>query len=218
MRAVELTARGLSKDFNRRSVFRGVSFSLSRGDSLAITGRNGSGKSTLSKIIAGVLTPTNGTIEFTVDGHRLDQDTWKDYLGFVSPYLNLYEEFTAAENLEIVSHIRGNGVNAGQRVEELLKFTQLWSRRHDLVGEFSSGMKQRLKYAFALLHDPLLLILDEPTATLDEEGIKLVRKIIEKQKKEGILIVATNDKVEAKWCKKRIFLEGSGSWAIGGTP
>ena len=80
----------------------------------------------------------------------------------------------------------------------------LWNRRDDVVGTYSSGMKQRLKYAFALLHNPAILILDEPTSNLDAEGIDVIKQIIVEQKKENILIIATNDKEEAHWCAQQI--------------
>jgi len=194
------------KEFNRRVVFEDVSFSLKIGESIAITGKNGTGKSTLSKIVAGLLSPSRGKVEYLADGKRLDPDRVKDAIGFVSPYLNMYDEFTALENLVILSRIRSGKSALDSRVEELLKLVNLWSRRDDRVGVYSSGMKQRLKYAFALLHRPRLLILDEPTSNLDSDGAEVVKTIAEEQRQIGILIVATNDKTESAWCRKRLRL------------
>ena len=174
----KVVVKDLAKEFNRRSIFRGLTFSLKAGDSLAITGKNGSGKSTLSKILAGVLSPTRGTVAYYINDQAVQEEDMKDSVGFVSPYLNLYEEFTAAENLKLLSLIRENKNSLETRIEDVLKLVSLWSRRDDPVGIYSSGMKQRLKYAFALLHEPQVLILDEPTSNLDEEGIELVKGII----------------------------------------
>lgn len=194
------------KEFNRRVVLDDISFSLKFGDSIAITGKNGTGKSTLSKIIAGLLSPSKGTVKYFADGKEVDAEKVKDDVGFVSPYLNVYDEFSAIENLVILSRIRSGKFVLDSRVEELLNLVNLWSRRNDRVGVYSSGMKQRLKYALALLHRPKLLILDEPTSNLDSDGIEVVKTIAQEQRKTGILVVATNDKTEASWCRRRVRL------------
>jgi heme exporter protein A len=110
----------------------------------------------------------------------------------VSPYLNLYDEFTALENLIIFDKIR-NTKNSDDKYREVLSQTNLFERCNDSVGVYSSGMKQRLKYALAILNYPAILILDEPTSNLDSEGIEMTRTIMENQRKSGILIIATND-------------------------
>ena len=204
MNKVFITADGLSKDFNRRPIFRDISFSFSSPSSLAITGKNGAGKSTLSKILAGLISSTKGSITYTLNDKHVGIEEFKHYIGFVSPYLNLYDEFTALENLQLLSRIRATTQQNEGRMKELLSLVNLWHRRDDFVGTFSSGMKQRLKYAFALLHNPIMLILDEPTSNLDEEGIEFVQRIVKQQKEEGILVVATNDKEEADWCGQEI--------------
>ncbi|MGD0591774.1 MAG: ABC transporter ATP-binding protein [Bacteroidota bacterium] len=204
MSKVSITADDLSKDFNRRPIFRGISFSLSSPSSLAITGKNGAGKSTLSKILAGLIGSTRGSLTYTLNDKQVSIEEFKHYIGFVSPYLNLYDEFTALENLQLLSRIRTTPQQNESRMKDLLSIVNLWQRRDDLVGTFSSGMKQRLKYAFALLHNPIVLILDEPTSNLDEEGSEFVQRMVKQRKEEGILIVATNDKEEAGWCAQNI--------------
>jgi heme exporter protein A len=201
-----LRAQDVGKTFNRKIVFQNVSFELERGGSLAITGRNGSGKSTLVKIIAGVLSPTSGQVTIENDGKALEETGRKEHLGLVTPYLQLYDEFTAMENIEILSRIRGVKQPDPQGVHSLLSLFGLWERRNDWLRVYSSGMKQRLKYVFALVHDPTLLILDEPTANLDSDGVSAVKQIVEEQKKRGVLIVATNDAQEATWCDADLHL------------
>ena len=204
MNRVTITTTGIAKDFNRCPIFRDISFSLSAPSSLAITGKNGAGKSTLSKILAGLVSSTRGSIAYTLNDKQVGIEEFKHHIGFVSPNLNLYDEFTALENLQLLSRIRATTQQNEVRMKELLNLVNLWKRRDDLVGTFSSGMKQRLKYAFALLHNPIVLILDEPTSNLDEEGIEFVQRIVKQQKEEGVLIVATNDKEEAGWCAQEI--------------
>ena len=165
MSLISITANGISKDFNRRSIFEDISFSLSSPESLSITGKNGSGKSTLLKILAGLLSLTNGSIAYSKDRKQIGIEDFKNHIGFVSPYLNLYDEFTAKENLQLLSRIRTTTRQNGKRIEELLTLVGLWNRRDDIIGTFSSGMKQRLKYAFALLHNPEVRFLMSQSAT-----------------------------------------------------
>jgi heme exporter protein A len=204
MNSISILVNELSKDFDRRAIFQDISFSLTSPASLSITGKNGAGKSTLSKILAGVLSATRGSVTYSVDGRKIGVEEFKHHIGFVSPYLNLYDEFTALENLQFLSSIRATTQQNGTRIKELLTLVGLWSRRDDIVGTFSSGMKQRLKYAFALLHEPAVLILDEPTSNLDAEGIEIIRQIMRKQKDSNILILATNNREEADWCAQQI--------------
>jgi heme exporter protein A len=205
MLRISAKGSGISKSFNRRKIFSDISFVVRRGDSLAIAGRNGSGKSTLMKIIAGVLSPTRGTVQFEVEGKTVKSDDVHAYIGFVSPYLQLYDEFTGWENLDIFRKIRGIKVNDGF-MSELLTRVNIFDRRNDFVRTYSSGMKQRLKFAFALLHQPPILLLDEPTSNLDSEGIATIYQIADEQKNNGILLVATNDAEDIKRCERVIDL------------
>lgn len=196
-------ADGLKKVFNRRVIFEKISFSLSMNQTLLITGRNGSGKSTLVKILSDVLTPSAGKISISVDG--MDQAKERNrYLGFVSPYLQLYDEFTAAENLQRSWNIRGLADRFNP--DELLDFLGLLHRKDDQVRTYSSGMKQRVKYLLALAHRPPILILDEPTSHLDGEGIRVVQEIMRLQRERGILVVATNDLQDVSEYEVRIDL------------
>jgi heme exporter protein A len=110
----------------------------------------------------------------------------------VAPYLQMYEEFSAMENLRLASQLRGLPVDVRAH-EDLLTRMTLDPRRGDPVHGFSSGMKQRLKYAAALAHQPRILVLDEPTSNLDASGVAIVKSIMQEQRTRGILVVATND-------------------------
>jgi heme exporter protein A len=195
----------LAKAFNRRTIFRGVSFSVSSGQSLIITGPNGSGKSTLVKIIARVLTPTSGTVNITTE---VRGSAVPCQVGLVSPYIQMFEEFTAMENLKLCMGIRGLDFHA-YAAGELLERVKLHPRRDDPVRTYSSGMKQRLKYAFALLPRPPLLILDEPMANLDDDGVAIVRAIMSEHQTTGVLVVATNDQHDLDAYDGRVDLHDS---------
>ncbi|MBI5214246.1 MAG: ABC transporter ATP-binding protein [Ignavibacteriae bacterium] len=198
MNGLRFEVAGLSKTYNRRSIFSQVSFTLNEGDSIIIGGRNGSGKSTLLKILIGVLSQTKGTISVSVDGKEVKKQDLFRSIGFVSPYLQMYDEFTALENLDLYRKIRTINV-ADEMLSSLLERVNLTQAKNQLVRTFSSGMKQRLKYAFALLHQPPFLLLDEPTANLDSEGKAIVHEIVQEQKKRGLIIIATNEPDEIKW-------------------
>jgi heme exporter protein A len=188
---VGLRGHNLKKVFNRRAIFEGISFVLQPQQTLLVTGPNGSGKSTLVKIISGVLTPTSGELEVTLDG-RNGIPILHSLIGLVSPYLQMYDEFSPRENLQFALSVRGMS-SSFIRIQSLLERLQLRGRIDDPVRTFSSGMKQRVKLAFALIHQPPILILDEPMANLDANGIDLVKGIMDEQRNQGILVVATND-------------------------
>jgi heme exporter protein A len=203
---MRIEARGLRKVFNRRVIFRDVSFSLGEGEVLLVTGRNGSGKSTLVKIISHVLSPSAGTVEFALDGAPVRGMVVR-HLGLVSPYLQLYDEFTAAEHLRFAMTIRGLRPDPAG-ADDVLRRVGLHHRKEDAVRTYSSGMKQRLKYAFALLHRPPVLLLDEPMSNLDAEGVAMVRGLMEEQRGKGVLVVATNDLTDLERYDARVDLNG----------
>lgn len=206
MNKVELRVKELKKTFNNRLVFNKLNFELDSGDKLVVTGRNGSGKSTLIKILAGVLTESGGKIEYLIDDKKIDRENFYQIVGLVSPYLVVYEEFTAFENLSLFSKIRGLKTS-DEEINEILNRVGLFERRNDLVRTYSSGMKQRIKYASAILHNPLVLLLDEPTSNLDIEGKNFVDELVFNFRKDGIVIVATNETQDFKYGEKIINLD-----------
>jgi heme exporter protein A len=199
-----ITGAGLRKEYDRRPVFRDVSFSASSGETLLLTGRNGSGKSTLVKMICGVLTPGGGTLTITGEPSDHPRDV-RDLVGLVSPYLQMFDEFSAVENLAIAMGLRGLPFDPAF-ADALLERVAIYPRRHDPVRTYSSGMKQRVKYAWALIHRPPVLVLDEPMSNLDGEGIAIVRSVMAEQRGRGILIVATNDMSDIDVFERRVDL------------
>lgn len=201
--SIMLKAVNLTRKFDRKIIFENVNFELTPGSATAITGRNGSGKSTLIKIIANLLIQSSGELNLLDGGEKVKKENVFKYIGFVSPYLNLYDEFTGYENLKIISDIRGSGHS---NIDNVLKRVGLYNRRNDLLKIYSSGMKQRLKIAFAILHEPQIMLLDEPTSNLDLEGISVVDDIANEYKRDRILIIATNDAHERSLCGNEINL------------
>ncbi|MBT8387258.1 MAG: ABC transporter ATP-binding protein [Ignavibacteria bacterium] len=201
-----IQALSLTKSFGRRLIFKEINFVWEMKGIFGISGPNGSGKSTLVKIIAGLLSPTKGKIIHKNSDKEIIPEKLHDHIGFVSPYLVLYEEFSAWENLEIFAHIRGIELDK-DRVKKLLEEFLIYNRRDDLVKTYSSGMKQRLKFVFALMHIPEVLIFDEPTSNLDEDGKKVVHDIIRNAGKERIVIIASNENNDLEFCDDILYLE-----------
>lgn len=194
---MKFSAQSISKSFNFRQVLKNISFEITSRQSLALTGHNGSGKTTLLRILTKLLRPDQGKIILEKNGSVIKADLYKNHFSLVGPYLQLYEELTAFENLAFLARLK-NIKDADQDIYKLLEQIGLKGRAHDQVKTYSSGMKQRLKYAFALLPEPDILFLDEPTSNLDREGIETVYSIMEAQKKSKILIYATNDEADLK--------------------
>jgi len=171
--------------YGRRALFSQVTAEVAPGQCLVISGANGAGKSTLLKIIAGLLRPETGQVEF--GGLR----------GYAAPDVQLYGELTGAENLAFFARLRGiSGSDHGQLLTQVGLPA---ARGRDFVSAYSSGMRQRLKLAVSLLGDPPLLIWDEPTATLDSAGRAIADALLAESRKVGrIVVAATNDAVEAR--------------------
>ncbi len=183
------------KWFGGRKVFENINLDLKSGQSLAIAGPNGSGKTTLLRIIIGLTVPTGGVVLFSKEKQKLDFDGYRPFLSLVGPYLSLYGSLTARENLRFISKV--NGLSPSEEdIEKILEQVGLGGRGNDYFSDFSSGMQQRLKYAAALIKNPSILILDEPTSNLDDEGKKRVFDIINQYRPDSIIIIATNEKEE----------------------
>jgi heme exporter protein A len=167
--AIELV--GLRRDFGDRTALDGVDLRVDPGGSLAVLGPNGSGKSTLLRILAGLLRPSSG--EVTVLGCDLPKETHRlrGRVGYLGHDPLLYRDLTPRENLELVAALHGIGSEvAGPRIEVLLEAVGMSLRADDRVAELSAGMKQRIDICRTVLHEPELLLLDEPDAHLDPEA------------------------------------------------
>ncbi len=206
MNKYSLTAENVTQTFGRRLIFKDINFSFTSGRIYGLTGSNGSGKSTLAKILSGIISQTRGKVIHQFGDKKIEPEKLHEYLGFVSPYLVLYDEFTAEENLRVISKIRGNNFDEA-KAEYLLNEFNLYDRRNDLLKTYSSGMKQRIKFMFALIHSPKLLILDEPTSNLDEAGKAKTYGVIRSIADETLIIIASNEKSDLELCGEKINVE-----------
>lgn len=195
---IRLTVSGVAAGYGARSVFSGVSLELRGGEALVVSGHNGSGKSTFLRLLAGLQRPDAGVIAYDAGGVAYDPRDAAPLIGWVAPDLMLYRELTARENLRFFAAVRGAPIDDGA-IDALLERVGLGGRADDRLAAYSSGMAQRLRYAYALLHRPPVLLLDEPTVTLDERGAAVVDAVIAEQRRAGIVVVATNDPRELRY-------------------
>lgn len=195
---VTLTLSDIAASYGARIVFRGISLTLRQGEILVVSGANGSGKSTLLRLLCGLQRPASGRICYRWRGAEYGPTDATHLLGWVAPDLALYRELTACENLQFFAAVRGQQPGKAQ-IDDLLKQVGLDGRGGDRVSSYSSGMVQRLRYAYALLHRPPVLLLDEPTVTLDERGAAVVEQIVAAQRRAGLTVIATNDPRELRF-------------------
>jgi heme exporter protein A len=178
-----IRARGLEKRYGARRVLTGLSFDVAAGEALLVTGPNGSGKTTLLRLLAGLAAPTRGTLELELPRGRL---------GYLGHEPLVYRDLTALENLELYGRLY-RVPERRERMGMLLERFDLWAARNDRVASYSRGMVQRLALCRSLLHDPDLLILDEPHAALDADGAELLDAELAERGGRRTLVVATHD-------------------------
>ena len=199
----KLQAQKLSKRFGGLKVFSQLDFELTTGQSMAVVGPNGSGKSTLLMVLLSLYTPTKGKVMYFNDDAEMGDAAVRAKVALVSPYLNLYDQLTAEENIKFFATVSSKSIT-GKAINDLLARVGLEGRGDDLVGGYSSGMKQRLKYAVAMLKEPAFMFLDEPTSNLDDEGKQLVLDVVKEHRSKSIVVIATNEKEEYHLAEKQL--------------
>lgn len=190
-----LQIESLQKSFGTRKAVDGITLEIRRGEIFGLLGPNGAGKSTTVHMCAGLLPPDGGRV--TLPGGSPTDPTVRRLVGLAPQALALYEELTAAENITFFAQLHGlTGTSLKQRVGWALDFVELTDRRNDLAGTFSGGMKRRLNLAVALVHDPKLLILDEPTAGVDPQSRNAIFDRVLELRKAGCTVIYTTHYME----------------------
>ena len=178
-----IRARGLERRYGAKRVLRGLDLDVERGGFILVTGPNGSGKTTLLRVVAGLAAPTAGELEVTVE---------RGELGFLGHEPLVYRELTALENLDLYGRLY-RVPERRERIGMLLERFGLWGARNDRAGSYSRGMLQRLALCRTLLHEPTLLLLDEPYSGLDAEGAELLDRELGERRGRATFVVATHD-------------------------
>ena len=194
---MKITLQNLGKRYNREWIFRHIEYEFIVGKKYAITGSNGSGKSTLLQVIAGSLMHNEGSVEMH-NGQLLSNEQHYQHISIATPYLELIEEMTALEMLRFHSTFKQLILSAA----EILQIVNLQASANKQIRYYSSGMKQRLKLALAFFSKTPILLLDEPTTNLDEDGIALYHQLIKNYTTNKLVIVCSNDKQEYSFCEE----------------
>lgn len=184
---------GLVKNFGANTVLRGINLHVQAGDFVSLVGSNGAGKTTLLRIVATLLKPTNGQV--LIGGWSLPEnaDKVRRYIGLVSHHALLYGDLTAAENLAFYARLYQLD-RREERVSDALRMVGLAARQRDPVRTFSRGMIQRLTIARATLHEPDVLLLDEPYTGLDQDATKLLDDLLQRESEKGrTIFLITHD-------------------------
>ena len=178
-----IRARKLAKRFGRRRVIEGLDFDVPRGGFALVTGPNGAGKTTLLRLVAGLAAPTGGELDVALERGRI---------GYLAHEPLVYRELTPLENLDLYGRLYGVPERR-ERIGMLLERFDLWEVRRERAGSFSRGMLQRLALCRTLLHDPELLVLDEPFNALDADGTALLERELAAMRASRTFVVATHD-------------------------
>lgn len=195
--AAALQAEGLRKRFGDREVVKGISLELRRGEVLGLLGPNGAGKSTTVAMLCGLLQPDGGRLLIGGRAPAGDADPRKARIGLVPQDLALYEALSARQNLQTFGRLYGlTGATLAERCAAALALAGLSERAGDLVGEFSGGMKRRLNIACALLHEPEIVILDEPTVGVDPQSRNAIFETLEHLRAQGRALLYTTHYME----------------------
>lgn len=196
----------ISRKFNYDWIFRNVDYTFTSDQAYAILGSNGSGKSTLLQIISGHLHPTSGAISYHLDGKKLIPDEFFRYVSYSGPYLEIIEEFTLSEMVKF--HMQFKPFFDGIDAEQFIQITTLARNRNKPIKYFSSGMKQRVKLALAILSQSKVLLLDEPASNLDKQGIEWFRNLVAKHRNDRIVIVCSNSQPqEHDFCEHTLVID-----------
>jgi len=201
---VQIEATGLGKRFQRDWIFRGLTRAFRPGSATAVLGPNGAGKSTLLNTISGQLLPTEGELTYALAGRPVAVENLPQHLAYAAPYLELLEELTLLEMLHF--HTQFKALRPGVTLDRLVELTYLEKSRHQLVREFSSGMKQRLKLALALYASAPLLLLDEPTTNLDVAGVAWYQEHVQATRAGRTLLLSSNVPAEYAFCDEQLLV------------
>jgi ABC-type multidrug transport system ATPase subunit len=199
---MEIVLENLGRRFNRDWIFRNINYTFSLPQTYAVLGINGSGKSTLLQILNGSLSPSEGKISFFYQQKLVEIEQVYQHVSLAAPYLELIEEFTLNEMIDF--HFQFKTCQSGIDRKKIIELLQMESSKNKLLRYFSSGMKQRVKLALAFCTNSPLLMLDEPTANLDTQGINWYLQLIEQFSANRLTIICSNQEHEYRFCQNQL--------------
>ncbi len=193
--AKAIEVKGLTKSFSNYMALRGINLEVNHGESLVILGPNGAGKTTLIKVLATIMKPTSG--EVTINGlhHEKHSEEIRRGIGVVTHETFFYNNLTAHENLEFYSRMYGVP-NPQERIQEVVSLVGMTPRLYDRISTLSRGMQQRLSIARALLHQPPIMLLDEPETGLDQQALAMLWKVVKGEGTDNRTVILTTHNLE----------------------
>ncbi len=206
METIQIELKNLGKRFNRQWIFRKLDYTFISGNAYAITGYNGSGKSTLLQMVAGAVEKSEGAICYKNETGAIAPENFFRKFAVSAPYLELIEELSFEEFYRF--HFGLKPMLPGLSIGSVMESIGLGGAAGKQIRQFSSGMKQRAKLGQAFFSHVPVLLLDEPTANLDTQGIALYHALIEKYAKDRLLIICSNDEQEISFCNHRLDITG----------
>ncbi|MCS6990831.1 MAG: ABC transporter ATP-binding protein [Chitinophagales bacterium] len=197
-----ITINHVARRFQSQWVFRDVHLRLSSGAQYALMGPNGSGKTTLLHLIGGFLMPTVGTIQYQIQQRPIDPQHLHRYLSFAAPYIELIDNFSVLELVRWQSRLKP--LKDGITAIDVLKQADLWPHAGKRVDALSSGLRQRLQLALALMAQTPLVLLDEPTANLDAESVLWYQQLLQAHSANRLVVIASNQEADLIHCTSHI--------------
>lgn len=203
---MNIKLNNIGKRYNFEWIFRNVNYEFTNHNNYVILGSNGSGKSTLLQVIAGNIIASEGAIDFSKNNSPLDAENIYTQISFASPYLELFEDFSLNEAIEF--HASFKPFIKGLTTKEIVALTGLDKSADKQLKYYSSGMKQRVRLALAILSDTPLLLLDEPTSNLDKKAIDWYQNLVNQFSDKRLIIVCSNEQAyEYPFCNKQLHIE-----------
>lgn len=202
---MSIVLQEISKRFQRHWVFKNINYTFDAQGAYALLGPNGSGKSTLLRIIAGMQSPSKGTVAFNINNKQFETNAVYPYISFCAPGMDIVEELTLREFLDF--HFNFKKPLSGLDTSKIIDIIGLQAFADKPISDYSSGMKQRVKLAQAIFSDTPILLLDEPCTNLDQKGVEQYRDWMETYGNGRLRIIASNDVREYYFCEEQIVLE-----------
>lgn len=199
---LKISLENIGKKFKNEWIFRNLSFEFYKNDPVAIIGPNGSGKSTLMQSLAGAIPINEGKVTFENNKQGIPEEKWHELLSFSAPYLELIEEFTLAESVNF--HTKFKPFQEDINTSNFLEILELEKHKDKSVKNFSSGMRQKLKLGLAFYSLNDIILLDEPTANLDQKGFEWYLENVVKVLENKIVIISSNEPKEYTFCKNHL--------------
>lgn len=201
---MEIILEDIGRRFNRDWVFQHLNYRFTGGSRYAVLGPNGSGKSTLLQVVSSALTPSAGRVQYQSQGKVIDAEHIYQYLSIAAPYLELIEEFTLAEQVRF--HFAHKRFSDGLEEQSLIERLGLAHAKDKQIRYFSSGMKQRVKLGLACYADVPIVLLDEPTSNLDEDGVNWYLQLVAHTSPGRLFLICSNQEREYSFCDHSIMI------------